>query len=434
MDRIDYNAIETGDLVVFSVGVGARSPAHPLRVSGAQRVIADTTAAREHGSGVSGLIPGSGTDARTHVASIASHVGVAVRTDDLFERAADAPPAALGSPVLIFEQTSSSRFNDNVADIWGKRHLACAQLRPLQVVAAAALARGASTYIVKAPRACGSADAQGTVVRDASWRDALAAFVALRLGARYESPAMLILLAFGLEKLVQKTVRIRALREHIVHWGETCSEMAWNFGCSSVFPLAMPEREAASLISAQSILPAGVVGHPASPWSRGRVAVLSSPRWRPADAGLASVSMNLRLSALGTHTMPPPESPHPISPWTLETSPPANAGIGSLCSPPSESPPTFVVVSPSPRTEPSLCVESSLPSDATCTPPGSEPTSVAPSESSTDAAPPSLPPRDAPAASTPTDAAPGAHTGAAPALDLSALIAKLDDVVKLSEQ
>lgn len=274
LQRIDVQAVRTGTLVVFCAATRVRGKRRVPQMRLVQRVIVETTIERE-------AVHGDGTRARTHVGLAATHVGVAVVASDLFEQN-EVPPGVRGIDVLVLEQTSSSWFNDNVPDVWGKRHLAEAQLRPLAAVVEKATARGASVYAIAPPRECGYVSYTGELEGGVAWRDALRAYVFARLGQRYENPLMLLAMKLGLDRTVLRSVP-RGLRTRVTDSAMTCSELAWEFGCSALMPLSAEERAAAAAEEAQGVLPSDVVTLSTSPWASGELRCLATSRWRVSD-------------------------------------------------------------------------------------------------------------------------------------------------------
>lgn len=284
LERVDIQALPTGALVVFCASTFVQGQRRWPRMSRVQQVILE--AQDEHFERVreehpDAFIALDGRSERVHVARCASHVAVAVRAGDVFE-SHELPRGVHANTILSFEQTSSSRFNDGVPDIWGVRHLACAQLRHLSDVAAAAVERGASVYALVPERASGNSDLFREAYAGIAWRDALRAWLWQRRGQPYESPAMLLSMKFGLGHILGRFVPA-PLRESVERWGATCSEMAWEFGRSGLLGLSATEMEALNAADGQDIWPMDLLLREVSPWARARLVLVASARWRGAD-------------------------------------------------------------------------------------------------------------------------------------------------------
>lgn len=285
LERIDIQALPTGALIVFCASTfvsGQRKWPHMSRVQRCILAAQDEHFERIRESGDAAMfVPLDGRNERLHVAKCASHVAVAIRAGDLWE-AHEYPRGVHANTVLAFEQTSSSEFNDGVPDAWGVRHLACAQLRHLSDVAAAAVERGGSVYALVPERACGNNDLFHEAYAGIAWRDALRAWVFQRKGQPYESPAMLLGMKFGLGRILRRFVP-PPVRETIERWGATCSEMAWEFGRSGLLALSQTEMEAVAAADGQDVWPMDLVLREASPWARARLVLVASARWRGSD-------------------------------------------------------------------------------------------------------------------------------------------------------
>lgn len=284
LEKVDIQALPTGALAVFAASTFVAGHKKRPRMSRVQRCILEAQdehfeRVRERDAGAFAAL--DGRSERLHVARCASHVGVVVRARDLWE-AHEMPQGVHAATVLVFEQTSSSEFNDGVADVWGERHLACAQLRHLSDVAAAAVARGGSVYALVPERACGNADLFREAYAGVAWREALRAWVFGRKGQPYESPAMLLGMKFGLGRVLRRWVPA-PVRESVERWGATCSEMAWEFGRSGLLALTAAEMEALNAADGQDVWPLDLVLREASPWARAQLVLVASGRWRGSD-------------------------------------------------------------------------------------------------------------------------------------------------------